>query len=432
LSVTIVERGDFLPREPDNWNPKAVYVDKKYTARETWFDAQDKPFNPSIFYNVGGASKFFGATMIRFRERDFQEVEHFEGVSPAWPISYSDLEPYYQKAERLYHTHGTSGIDPSEAWRSEPFPHSGVQSDPALEFVVEKLRLQGIHPFPQQAAIHLPPQGHCVRCGTCDGYPCKIDAKADAEISTVRPAIATGKVKLLTKTLARRILLSPDGRSISGIEVERDGAVELLQAKTYILSASAINSAALLLRSATEKAANGVANSSGVVGRHYMAHNNSALMAVSPFINPTVFQKTITINDWYWGDSEFKYPMGCIISLGKLRPGVMTAANPLVPHFVNKLLADRSFDWWVMSEDLPDPENRVSIKDGHIKLSVKRNNLRAHLELTKRISRALRRAGLPLILTKLMPPAHDVASMRHGPVWIRSGNGCTRFVLSKL
>jgi choline dehydrogenase-like flavoprotein len=417
LSVLILERGEHLPREADNWSPKAVYIEKKYTAKETWLDGEGKPFAPSVFYNVGGATKFYGCTMIRFRPRDFEDVEHEGGLSPAWPVTYAEMEPWYTQAERLFHVMGSAGIDPTEGPRSGEFPYPGVTSDPPMVGLMDRLRIQGLNPFPQQAAIHMAPDGNCVRCSTCDGYPCKINAKADAEKSVVDPALATGRVTLRTGTKARRVLLSPDGKTVTGIEVEHGGNVEVLHAKTYVLAASAINTAAILLQSATDAAPQGAANSSGIVGRNYMTHNNSAMMAISHRKNETIFQKSVTLNDFYWGDDDFPHPMGCIMSLGKLRPGVMTAANKHVPHFVNKVLADRSFDWWIMSEDLPDPKNRISIDGGRIKMDTRRNNLRAHQELTKRAATALRRAGLPLILTKLMPVAttsHQCGTVRFG------------------
>lgn len=417
LNVLMLERGDYLPREADNWSPQAVYVDRKYTGKDTWLDGDDKPFSPSIYYNVGGASKFFGCTMIRFRERDFEEVQHHGGVSPAWPIRYKDLEPYYAQAERLFHTHGTAGIDPSEAPRSSPFPLAGVVSDPPMVALMEKVRRQGLHPFPQPAAIRMAPEGSCIRCDTCDGYPCQVEAKADAEISVVQPALATGRVTLRTRTQVHRLILSEDGKRVSGVEIEHEGLRQVLSAPVVILSASAINSAALLLKSACPQAPDGVANSSGVVGRYYMAHNNTALMAVSAKKNRTRFQKTVAMNDYYFGDNEFPHPMGCVHSLGKLKAGMMTAANKWVPDFVNAFIAARSFDWWVMSEDLPDADNRVTVENGMIKLDVRRNNLRAHQELVKRMARMMRRAGLPLVLTKLMPVAstsHQCGTVRFG------------------
>ena len=417
LQVMLLERGDYIPREADNWSPQAVYLDKKYNGKDTWLDASGKPFTPNVFYNVGGATKFFGCTMVRFRERDFEDVEHFDGVSPAWPISYAELEPYYATAEKLFHTMGEYGVDPTDPPRSTPYPFPGVTSDKPMAALVTKLRYQGLKPYSQHAAIHMPPNGNCTRCDTCDGYPCKIDAKADAEKSVVRPALATRRVELRTGTVARRLLLSPDGKEITGVEVEKNGQIEVLTAKLYVVSASAINSAALLLRSATDQAPKGVSNSSDVVGRNYMAHNNSAMMAVSAMKNETVFQKSVTINDFYFGDDEFKYPMGCIISLGKLKAGVMTASIPYVPQFINHALAERSFDWWIMSEDLPDPNNRVTVEGGMIKMDVKRTNMRAHQELKKRAARAMRRAGLPLTLTKQMPVAttsHQCGTVRFG------------------
>jgi choline dehydrogenase-like flavoprotein len=427
LNVHLLERGEYLPKEADNWSTKSVYIDKKYTAYETWLDGNNKAFNPSVFYNVGGASKFFGATMIRFRESDFDDTEHYEGVSPAWPITYDTLEPYYERAEYLFHTMGSAGMDPTEPYRANAYPYPGVKSDPAMESLVERFRSQGLQPFPQQAAIHMPPNGACVRCETCDGYPCKIGAKADAEKSVIEPALATNRVQLMTGVTVRRVLLSADGRKVNGLEVERSGNIEILRAKIYILSASAINSAAILLRSACDQAPGGVANSSGVVGRFYMAHNNTALMAAGLKKNPTIFQKTVTINDYYYGDGNFPFPMGCIISLGKLRPGVMAASNPMIPYWVNKILTDRSFDWWVMSEDLPDPNNRITISGKEIKMDIRRNNLLAHFELISRAKSTLRRAGLPLIFHKLMP----VATTSHQCGTVRFGNDPAKAALDQ-
>jgi len=418
LKVLLVERGDYLPREDDNWDLKAVYVDCKYTADDRWLDRSGRSFRPSVYYNVGGASKFFGCTMFRFRERDFEVLEHAEGISPAWPINYAELEPYYDLAERLYSTHGTAGIDPTEPHRTAPYPEPGLYHDAPMQAVVDRLKAQGLRPFPQPAAISMPPQGNCIRCGTCDGYPCKVGAKSDAEISTVAPALATGNVELMTNTEVRRLLLTPGGRQISGVEVRRqDGSIDILKANTFVLAASAVNSAAMLLRSACGDAPNGVANSSGVVGRHYMQHNNSALMAVSFEKNETIFQKSVAICDYYFGDVDFTYPMGCIISLGKIKAGMLAASNKWVPEALNSWLSRRSFDWWVMSEDLPDPENRVTLDGDRIRVSLTRNNMRAHRELMKRTVKMMRVARLPLVIAKQMAivsPSHQCGTVRFG------------------
>ena len=415
--VLLLERGGYLPREDDNWSLQAVFNDKKYTAHDRWIDIDNKPFRPAIYYYVGGMTKFYGCTLFRLRERDFQALEHYEGLSPAWPITYQDLEKYYAIAETQYHLHGASNADPSEAKRSSPFPFPGVTHDPPMQAVVDRIAGLGLKPFSQPASIRLPPKGNCIRCLTCDGYPCKIDAKVDAEMATVLPALATGKVELWTNATVERLVLAPDGKSITSVDVRHNGELKSLSAKIIVLSASAVNSAALLLRSADTQAPQGVANRSGVVGRNYMAHNNTAMMAVAAKRNDTVFAKTVAMTDFYFGEPDFPYPMGTVISLGKLQAGMLTAGNPMVPMAINRMLAARSFDWWIMSEDLPDPDNRVTIEGGTIKLAMTRNNLKSHSRLVARMKKVMRQIGLPLTLTKLMPvlsTSHQCGTVRFG------------------
>ncbi len=417
VSVLMLERGDVLPREPDNWSVQAVFNDKKYTAHDTWYDKEAKPFRPAIYYYVGGSSKFYGASMVRLRERDFTALEHEGGVSPAWPVSYRDMMPYYDRAEHIFGVRGIQGSDPTDPPRDTAFPWPPIGDEPAVASMARRLAAQGLHPAPLPQSIFRPPQGGCIRCGTCDGFPCQVDAKGDAEICGVRPAMATGRVELVTRALARRLLLSPDGKRVERVEYERDGVVEQASAGVFVVACSAVNSAALLLRSASAAAPAGAANSSGVVGRHYMAHNNTALMAVSAKRNPTVFQKTISVNDFYFGDTEFPYPMGNAQLLGKLRAGMLTASNPLVPQWISSRLAERSVDWWVMSEDLPDPQNRVSVDGERITLAYTPNNRPAHFKLVSRVSRMMRRAGFPLILTKTvgtLSTSHQCGTVRFG------------------
>ena len=417
VSVLLLERGGVLPREDDNWSVQAVFNDKKYTAHDTWYDKDAKPFRPAIYYYVGGSSKFYGASMVRLRERDFGELAHEGGVSPAWPVSYAEMSPYYDRAEQIFGVRGIEGTDPTDPPRAMPFPWAPIGDEPVIAHVAARLKAQGLHPAPLPQSIFRPPQGGCVRCGTCDGFPCKVDSKGDAEICGVRPAVATGRVELVTHALARRLSLSPDGKRVEHVEYERDGVVERASGALFVVACSAVNSAALLLRSASAAAPNGAANSSGVVGRHYMAHNNTALMAVSLKLNPTVFQKTISVNDFYFGDPEFPHPMGNAQLLGKLRAGMLTASNPLVPQWVSTRLSDRSVDWWVMSEDLPDPQNRVTVDGDRITLAYTPNNRPAHFKLVDRVSRMMRRAGFPLILTKTvgtLSTSHQCGTVRFG------------------
>ena len=417
VSVLLLERGGTLPREPDNWSVQAVFDRKKYTAHDTWYDKAGQGFRPAVYYWVGGSSKFYGASMVRLRERDFSELQHEGGVSPAWPIGYADLAPFYDRAEAMFGVRGTLGTDPTEPPHAAAFAWPPIGDEPVIAGVVRRIAAQGLHPAPLPQSILRPPQGACIRCGTCDGFPCKVDGKGDAEICAVLPAVATGRVELLTHALARRLLLSPDGRRVEAVEYERDGVVQRATGALFVVSCSAVNSAALLLRSANAAAPHGAANGSGMVGRHYMAHNNTALMAVSPRRNPTVFQKTVSVNDFYFGDPAYPHPMGNAQMLGKLRSGMLTASNPLIPKWLSMQLAERSVDWWVMSEDLPDPQNRVTVDGERITLAYTANNRPAHFMLVRRIARMMRRAGFPLILTKTvgtLSTSHQCGTARFG------------------
>jgi len=122
FNVLLLERGDFVPREPENWNPHAVFSQKRYHAREQWLDGRGRSFDPAMHYNVGGSSKFYGAAMFRLRERDFQELNYQEGISPAWPIRYADLAPYYDQAESMFFVHGDESGDPTAPPRAHPYP----------------------------------------------------------------------------------------------------------------------------------------------------------------------------------------------------------------------------------------------------------------------------------------------------------------------
>jgi len=417
--VLLLERGDFLPQEPQNWSPEAVFDQQRYKPKEVWQDAEGRPFHPGVHYYVGGNTKVYGAALPRLRRQDFEVIEHEGGISPAWPIRYEDLEPYYVRAEQIYLVHGVSGDDPTEPPRSGPFPFPPVPHEPYIAELAEKLRAQGLHPSYLPIGIDLRPGGRCIRSKTCDGFPCQLLAKGEADVCCVRPALESPDVELMTHTYARRLLTDPSGRRVTAVEVERDGERFEAHADIVVVACGAANSAALLLRSANSVYPNGLANSSGLVGRHYMVHNNTALMAVHPTRrNPTVFQKTLAVNDFYFRGPDWPYPMGNVQLLGKLQAGMLTANQPLVPRHVLQAVADRSVDWWVMSEDLPDPENRVTLgSDGSIRIHWKPNNLVAHAKLVQAARQMLRRAGYPIVLTQRMgieTNSHQCGTLRFG------------------
>ena len=367
--ILILERGPSLPREVENWNPESVFGQRRYHTDETWW-ADGRAFKPGMFYYVGGNSKFYGAAMFRFREEDFDELAHEEGVSPAWPIAYGDLEPWYEQAESLFGVHGKGGVDPTDPPRSKDYDRTPVPHEPVIDAIEQRMRANGLSPFPMPCAVDFGAAGRCQRCENCDAFPCKIDAKGDAEVSLIRPALKHSNVELMSGARVEKLITDVTGRKIVAVDVLINGQRERITADVFVLSAGAINSAALLLRSADARNPRGLANSSDVVGRHYMTHNTSAFMAVHPFkINDTHFPKTLAVHDYYFGDGDGGFPMGSLQLLGKIREPMLRNALSIVPKFVRSALAERSVDWYAQSEDLPHPDSRVSIRpDGAINL----------------------------------------------------------------
>ena len=418
--ILLIERGDYLPQEPQNWQVSAVFDQARYKPAERWIDAgSGASFKPGVHYFVGGNTKVYGAALPRFRRQDFDAIEHEGGTSPAWPLSYHDLEPYYNLAEALFSVHGSSGDDPTEPPRTRPYPWPEVPHEPYIAELIDKLRAQSLHPYCLPLAIDLRPGGRCIRCKTCDGFPCRVHAKGDAEICLVRPALAREGVELWTRTRARRILTTDQGRRATAVEVERAGEIATVAADRVIVACGAVNSALLLMASANDQHPDGLGNSSGMLGRNYMVHNNTALTAVAPGKpNPTVFQKTMAINDFYFGDDDFAFPMGNLQLLGKLQAGMLSAAKPWLPKPILRAMADRSVDWWVMSEDLPDRDNRVTLgSDGVAHVHWQPNNLVAHRQLVRRAKSMMRAAGYALVFAETLgidTNSHQCGTARFG------------------
>ena len=394
--IVLLERGDYVRREKANWSARAVNVEGRYQTQEVWRDGDGQALHPHTNYVVGGNTKFYGAALFRLRREDFGELKHWGGVSPAWPIAYEDLEPYYTRAERLYHVHGVRGEDPTEPPAGAPYPHPPVSHEPRIQQLAHDMAALGLRPFHVPLGVMLderdPRASACIRCETCDGFPCLVNAKADAQVCAVDRALRHPNVALLTNTRATRLPTDASGRTVTAIEVDRAGAREELRADVVVVACGAINSAALLLRSASDRHPHGLANRSGVVGRHYMGHVNSVLMAISKCPNPTVFQKTLGLNDFYFGAPEWDYPMGHISFVGKLDGETLKAGAPaLAPEWTLDLMARHSLDFWLTSEDLPDPDNRVTLdRHGNIVLRYRPNNEEGHRRLTDRLKTLMR------------------------------------------
>jgi choline dehydrogenase-like flavoprotein len=398
--ILILERGGFVPREDENWDPEAVWKHLRYRVAEKWRDGNGHAFRPYTHYCVGGNTKFWGSVLYRLRREDFQAVEHMDGLSPAWPIDYETLEPYYERAERLYHVRGQHGVDPTEPARG-PFPYDAVPHARAMAEIVEQLRALGLRPSPLPLGLLKPgDEGGCVLCNTCNSFPCKVEAKSDADVCCVREATRRPNVTLWTDTMAKRLVTDPSGRRIEAVEVERQGEAMRVEAPLVVVSCGAVNSAALLLRSANEQHPDGLANSSGLVGRRYMAHLATMMQGFHPFRrNDTVFQKTVALNDYYLRGPDDRYPLGQIQSQGRTHGVMAQTVAPWIPLWAYDAWVARGVDWLAMSEDLPHDENRVMVEaDGQIRLQYRPNNLHAHASLVREMKRILRRLGFWVVV----------------------------------
>ncbi len=422
-SILILERGGYLPKEDDNWNPGAIFQGRKYQIQEKWLDKDNNTFLPQAYYNVGGNTKVYGAALQRMREADFGEVQHQDGVSPAWELTYQDIEPYYTRVESLFKIHGQTGEDPTEPPRSAEYPFKPMPHEPRIQEVADELKGLGLNPIHLTLAIDRniddPENSPCIRCGTCDPYPCKIDAKLDAQIACVDPALEYNNVELKINALVTRLITDATGSKVLAVEVEIDGQTETFTANTFILSCGSINSAALLLKSRNEKHPSGLANSSGMVGRNLMLHNHSALVAVADKPNPTAFQKTLGFNDFYFGSPEHEYPLGQIQLTGKSNWNRLEIFSPdSVPQSTLEYMAEYAVDWWLTSEDLPHPDNRVNItSEGKIQVDFTPNNLKTHNELINMWQGYLRRIGFFMFMVKKVPLSavwHQVGTCRFG------------------
>jgi Choline dehydrogenase and related flavoproteins len=456
--ILLLERGGYLPRERDNWDSTAVFVKGKYRAPEFWYDRHGDQFPPEVNYYVGGNTKFYGAALFRLRPEDFGELRHHGGVSPAWPLGYQDLEPYYTQAEHLYLVHGRHGEDPTEGPSSAQYAHPPVRHEPRIQQLSDDLEKRGLHPFHLPIGVNLTQDDRgrathtsaCIRCDRVDGFPCLIGAKSDAQVICVDPALEHPNVEMVTHANVLRLDTDATGRSVTsvvatvgdgggGTDADADGGggegggstVEF-SADIVIVACGAVNSAALLLRSANDRHPRGLANSSDVVGRHYMRHNNLALMAISEEPNDTRFQKTLALHDWYLGSEDWDYPLGGIQMLGKsdseqIHGEAPRWAGAIAPDMPFEVLAHHAVDFWLCGEDLPAADNRVTLDEqGAIHLALdEKNNIAGLQRLRHELQRMLGHLGMrehhllphSIYLHKGMPigaTAHQAGTVRFG------------------
>jgi choline dehydrogenase-like flavoprotein len=419
LRILLVERGGFLPREPHNWDAAEVYDRGRYGAAfgETWMaaDGQVVPAHP---HHVGGLSKFYGAALLRMRRPDFERNQRDDGVSPAWPLTYQQLEPYYDRAERLYLVHGEAGADPTEPPRSSPFPYPPLPMGEFTAELVERLRELGMHPFPLPEGVDVRPGGACILCPTCDGFPCAVHAKADAETRCVRPAVESGQVELATFAHVTRLVTDDTGDRVVGAEAVIDGAAGMIRGALFVLACGTIRSPALLLRSASRRHPDGLANRSGLVGRGLMAKANTHLLAAHPSRrNHAAFRKTWGLHDHYFPSAPGG-PVGAVQAEG-VRPMRARSFGLSEAEFLD--LAGRGVLLFVMTECLPDPANRVSLAgDGRIHIRFQANQMAAHDRLVEVTAERMAAAGLTTVLDSRatrgtrLGLSHPVGTLRMG------------------
>ena len=411
--IIILERGEQLPDSPQARDARAIFQRGVYRPAETWTDGAGAAFNPGNYYYVGGNSKFYGAVLIRCRAQDFAPIAHAEGTTPGWPFDYDEMEPWYTRAEALYHVRGALGEDPTEPRHSAPYPFPAVPDEPAIAAARQRMQRVGLHPAPLPLGVDI--DAWLNRAPTpWDAFPDTRTGKMDAETCGLAAALAHPNVTLQTGAKAERLLIAKDGRRIEGVEYAAGGERRVLKAKLVVVSAGAVNSAALLLRSSER----GAANQNGMVGRHFMNHNSSAVLAIDPrMVNDSVYQKTLGINDFYLGDGAGGPPLGNIQLLGRISGPILKANLPYAPEFALNWLSRHAVDWYAMSEDLPNPDSRVTLDGAGIRLDWKRSNWASHLRLVAKLRERLRAAGYPVVLSRPFDrrtPSHQCGTVRIG------------------
>ncbi len=420
--ILLLERGDYLTRTRANWDAQTVFVDGAYQAKETWYGRDGRTFRPGLHYYVGGNSKMYGAALLRLRERDFEQLHHKDGISPAWPLKYDTFEPYYAEAEKLFHVHGLRGEDSTEPRASGAFPYPPVSHEPRIQALSDSLQKDGLHPFHLPLGILLDeqhgkptPTSICIRCDAFDGFPCLLNGKADAQVICVDPALAAHpNLTLLTGAYAAKLETDAAGGSVTGVRVTRNGNDEWYSADIIVVACGALSSALLLLRSANDRHPRGLANGSDQLGRNYMRHNQSILMALMREPNDTVFQKTLAWSDFYFNAPDWDYPLGliqmCATAAGaQIRGEELPTWLEWLPKKPFDVMARHAMNFWLSSEDLPRPQNRIYYDGERVVLDITAGNMEAQHRLRAKLEQLVRaRDGHPTLFERSLYLGKDI------------------------
>jgi len=413
-TVLVIERGDFIPKEKANRSSQGVSGKKYRTTTNIEFNGV--LHNSYSHYYVGGATKLYGAALYRFRREDFTERQHYEGVSPSWPISYDDLEPYYSQAEQIYKVHGSITEDPTEPFHSQNYPFKPIEHETFIRPLTKKMERAGINVSYIPKAIDYSETGTCEFCQNCDGYACELGAKLDTEQACLQPAISSGYVDILTNAECTLINTNQSGNKVTSVKVTIGGLVKELSAPIYVISCGILDSTALLLRSANNKHPNGLANSSGLVGRYLSGHNTGVFLLPTFKKVPEIHQKTFAVNDFYHGGKASKYPLGILQASGRLAIW-LEVEKWLQP--ITKFIVQRSIITFIMSEVIPKYENRVGLtKDGQVSIQYETNNIKSFRKLRMVFMRMFWRIGIFGAFCARHPigglPWHAVGTLRFG------------------
>ena len=383
--ILILERGSVMALEEQNRADVDVFKKGRYRAPEQWYDREGEPFSPQVNYAIGGNTKIYNATLMRMRDRDFEAVTYQDGITPEWPLKYSDWEPYYTAAEQLYQVHGDSQNDPTEPPHSADYPYSAVDHAPVIQPFVDLIEKQSLHPT--SLPMSLTRQAD--------------DPTGDAEVFGIDLALKHNNVTLKTNARVVELHTNPAGTEIAGVQVDIDEQTFLFRADIVVLACGAVNSAALMLDSANEKHPNGLANSSDQLGRNLMKHLMTVIVQRGAADNDGTFAPSVSVNDFYWGDDYFDYPMGHIENSGGLLRDLIFAESPpllsvlarFLPGAGLKQLVKRSIGWWAQTGTLPDPNNRIywqestrfdGLRRKKLRYEFTPNNLEAHDRLVYR------------------------------------------------
>ncbi len=411
--IVILEKGHQIAHAVENRDARAIFQKGHFKSAEAWYDAEGVGFSPGNFYYHGGNTKFYGAVLFRYREHDFEGVSHAEGEAPPWPIRYKDLSPWYDRAEQLYQVRGRAGQDPTEPPRSGPYPHGPVPDEPAIAQVRRRLEKVGLKPFSLPLGVDIEKWLSVGQTGF-DAFPDARSGKMDAETCALLPALEHPNVSLESGADVTRLVPTPDGKRIQAVEYEQNGETKRVTAKIFVLAAGAVRSAMICLASSD----GGLGNRSGAVGRNFMNHNSTAVLAIDPrFRNDSVYQKTFGLNDFYLSDGRGGPPLGNIQLLGRVTGPILKANLPRMPESILGMISRHAVDFYAMSEDLPDPRSRVRLNGKRIVVEWRRSNMTAMNGLVARFKESLRAAGFPIVLSRLFDqkaPSHQCGTIKMG------------------